>query len=120
MPARVLLLSASLLFLVDQSVKAWALARLGDGHGHPVALGAVRLRAVVHRPAGDRRARGEWTLAALWLAEAAALVALVQLAPFFQGTVAPGALGAALGGAGSNLADRLWRGGVVDIVDIRF
>src|SRR5262245_40118546 len=99
MPARVLLLSASLLFLVDQSVKAWALARLGDDCA--VALGAVRLRAVVHRPAGNRRARGEWTLAALWLAEAAALVALVQLAPFFQGTVAPGALGAALGGAGS-------------------
>ena len=115
MPARVLVLSAVLLFLADQSVKSWALLRLRNGRA--VALGAMRLRVVLHRPAGNR---GGVRLVALWLAELVALVALVQVSPFFQGAVAPVALGAALGGAGSNLMDRLLRGGVVvDVIDLR-
>jgi signal peptidase II len=116
MPARVLVLSAALLFLADQSVKSWALLRLPNGRA--VALGAMRLRVVLHRPAGDRPAGGGAPLVALWLAELVTLVALVQVSPFFQGAVAPVALGAALGGAGSNLLDRLWRRGVVDIIDL--
>ena len=118
MPARVLVLSAVLLFLADQSVKSWALLRLRNGRA--VALGAMRLRVVLHRPAGDRPARGGVPLVVLWLAELVTLVALVQVSPFFQGAVAPVALGAALGGAGSNLMDRLLRGGVVvDVIDLR-
>jgi signal peptidase II len=34
--------------------------------------------------------------------------------------VAPIALGAALGGAGSNVLDRVWRDGVVDFIDFKF
>jgi signal peptidase II len=117
MPARVLLLSATLLFLLDQSAKALALARLGDGR--TVALGVMTLRVVLNRPAEACAIRSRVGLAALWVTVAAALGVLVQLGPFFQGAVAPVALGAALGGAGSNLVDRLWRRGVVDLVDLR-
>jgi hypothetical protein len=82
---------------------------------------ARRDEAVRSLPLPGRRAprapRG--ALVALWLAEAAALVALIQLSPFFRSAVASVSLGAALGGAGSNLADRLWRPGVVDVVDLR-
>ena len=118
MPARALLLSATLLFLLDQSVKVLALSHLRDGRA--VSLGVMTLRAVLNRPAvAGTSARGAATLAALWVAVAAALVAIVQGGSFCQGTVASVALGAALGGAGSNLADRLWRRGVVDIIDLR-
>jgi signal peptidase II len=117
MPARAFLLSATLLFVVDQSVKAWALTRLGDGR--VLVLGGLRLRAILNRPSGDRPVRDGLRLAALWLTATVALCTLVQLGPFFQGSVAPVALGAAVGGAGSNLADRLWRRGVVDVLDLR-
>jgi len=40
--------------------------------------------------------------------------------PLLQGATAPVAIGAALGGASSNLFDRLWRGGVVDFIDLGF
>jgi signal peptidase II len=115
MPARVFLLSAAVVFLLDQSMKVWALARLGDGR--TVALGVLTLRVVLHRPvAACPNAVGFVTL---WVALAATLGALVQFGPFFQGAVASVALGAALGGAGSNLVDRLCRRGVVDLVDLR-
>jgi signal peptidase II len=118
MPARALLLSATLLFVFDQSVKVLALSHLREGRA--VSLGVMTLRAVLNRPAGaGTSARGAATLAALWVAVAAALVAIVQGGSFFQGTMASVALGAALGGAGSNLTDRLWRRGVVDIIDLQ-
>jgi len=56
----------------------------------------------------------------LWVAEVALLVVLVQVGPFFQSATAQVALGVALGGAGGNLMDRLWRGGIVDFIDFGF
>lgn len=64
-----------------------------------------------------RRAR---MMLVFWLVEVAIFVALVHLGPFFQGLLALVALGAALGGATSNLFDCLWRDGVVDFVDLGF
>ena len=57
---------------------------------------------------------------ALWALMLGSLLALVQWGPLFQGEAALLGLGAAVGGATGNLIDRLWRGGVVDFIDLRW
>lgn len=58
-------------------------------------------------------------LSIVWLG---ILVAVLSVAPggeLFQTALSSAALGAALGGAASNLIDHAVRGGVVDYVDLR-
>jgi signal peptidase II len=45
---------------------------------------------------------------------------IAQHGHLFDATAARIGLGAALGGATANVVDRLWRGGVVDFIDLRF
>ena len=45
---------------------------------------------------------------------------LVTSGPLFQNGASHAGLGLAMGGATANLADRLWRGGVVDFIDVGF
>ena len=55
----------------------------------------------------------------LWGVELGLLLAVVQF--WLTGSLAAqAALGVALGGASGNLFDRLWRGGVVDFIDVGF
>jgi signal peptidase II len=56
---------------------------------------------------------------ALWTVELVVLVCLVESGLVFEGAVAQVGLGAALGGAGGNLLDRVRRGSVVDFIDLR-
>lgn len=58
-------------------------------------------------------------LTVVWALAAAASILSLELGLLFRGGLAPAGLGLALGGAGSNLADRILRGGVVDFVDLR-
>jgi signal peptidase II len=118
MQAGALLLSAILLIVLDQSVKVLVLARLRERR--VMFFGVMTIHRVLHEQAYGGVFRSGAVLGTLWIAEVGVLIAVVQFGPFFQGIVAPVALGAALGGAGSNLCDHLWRRGVVDFIDLKF
>jgi lipoprotein signal peptidase len=97
----VMLLSAVSLVALDQAVKVIVVARAAGGH-------------LLHR-------KDDWlaSLAALWLGELLLLALLVEVGPLAQSAWAAIALGAALGGAASNLIDRAARGRIVDFIDLR-
>ncbi|MGH7359599.1 MAG: signal peptidase II [Candidatus Rokuibacteriota bacterium] len=112
-----LVAAAVLLVALDQSTKALAVSgALGRGG---VSLGPIEIRPVLNHRAFPGPLRSPAALGALWVVLVAVLGAAVQLGPFFQSPVASVAIGAAVGGAGSNLVDRLWRHAVVDLVDLR-
>jgi signal peptidase II len=117
MPVVILLSSAILLIGLDQATKAFILSRFPEQQA--TSFGWIAFRRVLNRRA-DVVFQDDSTLLMLWVAEVALLVALVQVGPFFQSATAQVALGAALGGAGGNLLDRLWRGGIVDFIDFGF
>lgn len=114
----VLLLSAMLLIGCDQLVKAWIVSRFREGQ--TLSLGALALRRVTNDRALQGPRRRQAALWTLWTVEVVFFAGIVQFSHFFQGTAAAVALGVALGGAGSNLLDRLYRNGVVDFIDFRF
>ena len=116
--AVVLMMSAALLVAADQWLKASIISWLP--HGKTTSLGRVTIRMVLNARVHGRSVPRMRMMAMLWLAEAVVFVAMVQLGPLHDGLVAPVALGAALGGAASNLLDRMWRDGVVDFVDLGF
>jgi signal peptidase II len=117
-PAVTLMSSAILLAALDQAIKAFVLARLGDGQA--ASFGWIGIRRVINLRVGGVLSLGVRPMVILWAAETVVLVALVQFGPFFHGAVPQVALGVALGGATGNFMDRLWRGGVVDFIDVGF
>jgi signal peptidase II len=115
MPVATLLLSAVLLVALDQATKSLVLSRLRVGHA--TSLGRVAIRRVINRGGRAGFFTGNKALLILWIIEVSLLLALVQFW-LFRSAVAQVALGVALGGASGNLFDRLWRGGVVDFIDV--
>jgi signal peptidase II len=108
-----LLMSAGVIVLLDQAAKLLILQRMQEGQC--VSLPAISLC----RRINDRgMARSASTIAALWVVELVFLLVLSHAVSL--GSVAPIALGAALGGAASNLLDAKQRGGVVDFIDLGF
>jgi signal peptidase II len=118
MQSAVFLLSAVLLVALDQLLKSLITAQLREGRMLP--CGPVTIRRVLNRNAPGSVLRSSSALVAFWLVEFGVLWALVQFSPFFQRLPVAIALGAAVGGAGSNVLDRSLRGGVVDFIDLRF
>jgi len=118
MQTAALLFSTFLLIALDQLAKASVLSRFREGES--VSFGVLAIRRVLNQKVHGRFLQSYTTQVALWGAEVVLLVGVVAFGPFFQGAVAPIALGAALGGAGSNLLDRLRCGGVVDFIDLGF
>ena len=116
MRAATVLTSTALLLAADQATKSLA---LGRSPRRPVGS---EERSVL-RPALNRRGCGgsapSRLLLALWVLELVALLCLVESGLLFRSVVAQVSLGAALGGAGGNLLDRIHRGGVVDFIDLR-
>ena len=117
MPVATFLLSAVALVALDQATKSLVLSRLRDGH--PMSVGRVAIRRVINRGGARGGFAGDTALVILWGVELCLLLAVVQF--WLAGSLAAQvALGVALGGASGNLFDRLWRGGVVDFIDVGF
>ena len=111
-----LFVSLVLVLTLDQATKALVLSHLGESQA--VGLGKLTIRKLINRPVATFLSAPGWLLA-LWAAEVIVILALVHVGMFRDAT-AQAALGAALGGAGGNVCDRLWRGGVVDFLDVGF
>jgi len=116
MPVATLLLSALALVAMDQATKSLVLSRFRDGY--VTEFGPVTIRSVINRQGSGGVLTGNTALLILWTIEASLLLGLVQFW-LFRNVAAQVALGAALGGAAGNLIDRLWRGGVVDFINVR-
>ena len=115
MPVATFLLSAVALVGLDQATKSLVLSRLRDGH--QMSVGRVAIRRVINRGGTRGLFAGDTALVILWGVELGLLLAVVQF--WLTGSLAAqAALGVALGGASGNLFDRLWRGGVVDFIDV--
>ena len=101
--------------LVDQSTKQAALARLGDGRLRPLLPGVGLQRTVNPRAGLVPIATGRALV--VWVIAVGALIAAIMLVGLIPLSVRIG-LGLVIGGATSNLADRILRAGVIDFIVI--
>ena len=110
----------ALILLADQAVKFVLLSALPAGRA--VKVGAlVRICPVRGNPTiVSALGLSSWVLPILWAGVLAALAVLAPAIGLFDRGVAHAGLGAAFGGAASNLLDHPLRGGVVDYLDVRF
>lgn len=109
-----LLMSASVVLLLDQGAKLLIRERIQEGQR--VSLPGFSLcRRINNRGA---MARSASTITSLWVVELMFLIVLSHMVSL--GSAAPIALGSALGGAASNLLDIRRLGGVVDFIDVGF
>ena len=117
-------LSALTVLLVDQAAKTVVLRASPNRAGGVPSRWRPRIRATENQRAlgrwlRDRGRLGRWALLLVWAVAAGGSVALLLSYAPFEHTATRLALGAALGGATSNLADVLRRGVVVDFIDLR-
>jgi signal peptidase II len=118
MPMATLLVSAILLIALDQGTKALVLSSLREGQ--VASVRGLGIRRVMNLGGPSGLFSGRTALMALWIAAFGLVLLAVHVGPLFQHVVAQIALGMAIGGAAGNLFDRLWRGGVVDFIDLGF
>jgi len=114
---KLLLISLAVFFALDQASKALVLSHVREHEA--LVFRRLAIRWVINRRALRGRLSAPGHLLAFWGAEVALFVVLIHVG-WFTDTTAQVALGAALGGAGGNLHDRLARGGVVDFLDLGF
>jgi signal peptidase II len=114
MHAIFLLLSAGIVTAFDQLAKRLVVAHPS---AQPIAsVAGVELRRIIYH--SGRASPRYWIM--LLLVQAIWLCGMVELLPLLQHHVVTIGLGAALGGAVSNVLDRVWRGGVLDYIDVGF
>jgi lipoprotein signal peptidase len=107
-------MSAGLVFLVDQFTKALVVRHLAEGQSVQVGW-FIRIRHVANRR-GTPRVLNSAVLLCLWGSALGSLILVMEYGTFFQSPAAQAGLGAGLGGAASNLYDRLRRGVVIDFL----
>jgi signal peptidase II len=112
-----LLLTSCLVTISDQVGKAVVLRRFREGQ-----VTASRAHICI-RPTTNSNVgliRNPYLLLGLWCIAVTGLLLSIQFEMFLDRRVAPIGLGVALGGASSNLWDRLKGDGVIDYIDIGF
>jgi lipoprotein signal peptidase len=97
--------------LVDQLLKAALLTTEGTPLGLRVSRSRQTLATAIGLPV--------YLLPVMWMAILAGVLLVAPRAGMFESELAWAGLGAAMGGAASNLADRFLRGAVVDYIDLR-
>jgi signal peptidase II len=110
-----LLVMAGIILAVDQASKALVVRVLAE---RQAVWASIRLRCVRNARLVPRLLLRRPILIAFWAVATAGTV-LAAAVIFTHDTISRAALGAALGGATGNLLDRLFRGAVVDFIDLR-
>jgi signal peptidase II len=115
-----LLIPAGFVLAIDQASKKLVLERFGRAKRYRSAVGwEPRLRPLPNTTIALGFIRDRRLLLGLWGFAALGTLVLIFYAPAFQTWAARAGSGVALGGATSNLIDWLWRGAVVDFIDLR-
>jgi signal peptidase II len=114
----ILFLVAGLALVLDQASKKLALDQVAREPRAPARSGP-RIRLVRNRAVGLGLVRSRRTLILLWVVAVSGTILSILGEPSFQGYATQLGLGAAIGGATSNLLDLLRRGAVVDFIDFR-
>ena len=115
-----LLIPAGFVLAIDQASKKLVLERFGQAPRSQPPIGwKPRLRPLLSKTLALRCVRHRHTLFILWSLAAVGTILLICYAPPLQSWTARVGLGAALGGATSNLIDQLRRGAVTDFIDLR-
>jgi len=115
----VLLSAAAVVIAVDQVAKQLVVSWLREGE---VAreTSFLRVRRITNVRGGGRSVFSAAAFLFIWALTFVAIALLVAIGPLFQDGASRTGLGFAIGGATGNLADRLWRRGVVDFIDVGF
>jgi signal peptidase II len=111
------LLVAGLVLVLDQASKAFV-TRLGVRPRCPAGY-KFGIRPVKHSSVALGFVSDQRLLILLWCVAVIGTSVLIWYVTSFQGRAAYLGLGAAIGGATGNLLDILWRGAVVDFIDLR-
>jgi signal peptidase II len=112
-----LLLSAVFVLLADQLAKRFVTGHLAKGQSVLVG-GPVTIHYSANPPKSQRFSHNPSFLLLVWGITLVSLIFFTQHGYFFGHPTAQVGLGTALGGATSNLYDRLRRGAVIDFVKV--
>jgi signal peptidase II len=106
---------AASVIAADQASKAFVLSRSWAADSN---AGFLSIRKVLTRRGAPMFALATRTLVVLWIASTAIAAVLLQAGMIAENALGAAGIGAALGGAAGNLADRLRHGAVVDFIVI--
>jgi signal peptidase II len=112
-----LIVPGACVFFADQLTKSLAVRLLAKGRSVRLTSG-VQIRLTTDTTRNRRSLVGRCALLLLWASTLVGLILLIQHGDVFRHAVARLGLGAALGGAASNLYDWLRRGTVIDLVKV--
>lgn len=99
----------------DQASKAFILSQTWAASSN---MGFLAIRRQLTRRGPLMLALARRTLVGLWLASVAVAAVLLQVGIIADNALNAACIGAALGGAAGNIADRLRRGAIVDFIAI--
>jgi len=99
----------------DQASKAFVLSRSRTADSH---AGFLSIRKVLMQRGPLMFYFPPWMHVGLWIASIAIAAVLVRAGMIAENALNAAAIGAALGGAAGNIADRLRRGAIVDFIAI--